>query len=81
MPSGSAIVDVWQCALANFPPTVANTITPSTKPTLSAQSIVTDTVLSGFTSTSVTAGDFFIANLVSASTSTRVSVQLEITVS
>jgi hypothetical protein len=33
--SGSIVVDIWKDALANFPPTVADTITASTKPTIS----------------------------------------------
>lgn len=34
--SGSIVFDVWACDSASYPPTVANSITPSDKPTLSS---------------------------------------------
>ena len=56
--SGSIVIDVWKDTYANFPPTVADTITASAKPTLSSATKSDDTTLTGWT-TAVTAGDVF----------------------
>ena len=47
--SGSIVVDIWKDTYANYPPTVADTITASAKPTLSAASKSRDTTLTGWT--------------------------------
>lgn len=65
--SGSLVIDLWKDTYANFPPTVADTICASAKPTLSSASKYTDTTLSGWT-TSVTAGDIIRVNVDSATT-------------
>ena len=78
--SGSAVVDVWKDTYANYPPTVADTIAASAKPTLSTAIKNQDSTLTGWT-TSVTAGDVFGFNIDSASTSTVILVVLEITTS
>lgn len=73
--SGSAVVDVWK---ANGSiPTVANTIAGSEKPTLSSSQLNSDAALSSWT-TAVVAGDVFGFNLDSASTLTRVTVEVTI---
>jgi len=77
--SGSVVIDVWKDAFANYPPTVADTITASAKPTLSSADNVEDTTLTGWT-TSVTAGDVLGFNVDSVTTITRVTLELEITV-
>lgn len=77
--SGSAVVDVWKDIFANYPPTVADTITASAKPTLSAQDHSEDTTLTGWT-TAVAAGDVFGFNVDSASTITRLVLELTIVV-
>lgn len=46
--SCSAVMDLWRVPQANFPPTVANTITGSAKPTLSNQQYARSTVLTGW---------------------------------
>lgn len=74
--SGSAVVDVWKAAGAI--PTNGDTIAGSEKPTLSAQQLNSDTALTTW-STTVTAGDVFGFELESASTVTRVTVQVRIT--
>lgn len=73
--TGSAVVDVWKDTFANYPPTVADTITASAKPTLSSANHSDDTTLTGWT-TSVTAGDVFGFNVDSATTITRLTLEL-----
>ena len=68
--SGSAQVDIWKDTYANFPPTVADTITASAKPSLTAATKDTSTTLTGWT-TAVTAGDILRFYLDSASAVTR----------
>lgn len=76
--SGSIVIDVWKDTLANYPPTVADTIAGTEKPTLSAATNNTDTSLSTWT-TSVSAGDIIGFNVDSASTVTRVTLVLKVT--
>ncbi len=69
--SGSIIVDVWKCTYAQFnpptTPTVANTITGSTPPTISSSTKSTDSSLAGWT-TALTEGDVLAFNVPSVST-------------
>jgi hypothetical protein len=74
--SGSIVIDLWKDTYENFPPTVADTITASAKPTLSGTQKATDAVLTGWTKT-VSAGDTIGVNVDSASTVTYVSLHLE----
>lgn len=73
--SGSIVVDIWKDTYANYPPTVADTITASAKPTISTTTKSEDTTLTGWT-TSVAAGDTMRFNVDSATTITRVTLQL-----
>jgi len=75
--SGSIVVDVWKDTYANFPPTVADTIAGSEKPTLSSQVKNQDNSLSTWT-TSVTSGDIIAFNVDSASTLTRVNLIIKV---
>lgn len=77
--AGNAVMDIWKDTFANYPPTVADTITASAKPTLSAADKYEDTTLTGWT-TAVTAGDVLGFNVDSAATITRLTLELEITV-
>lgn len=77
--SGSIVIDVWKDTYANYPPTVADTIAGSEKPTISAATKGQDNSLSTWT-TSVTAGDIIGFNVDSASTVTRVHLIVEMTV-
>lgn len=77
--SGSIVLDVWKDSYANFPPTVADTITASAKPTLSSAIKSEDTTLTGWT-TSLAAGDILEVNVDSASTVTKVQLVLVVTV-
>lgn len=73
--SGSAVVDIWKDTYANFPPTNADSITGTDKPTLSSAQKAESTALTGWTTT-VTAGDVLYPEIESASTLTFVVVQL-----
>ncbi len=73
--SGSIVIDVWKDTYANFPPTVADTIAGTEKPTLSSATKNQDTTLSTWTTT-VTAGDWIRFNVDSASTVQRVALSI-----
>lgn len=73
--SGSAVVDVWKDTYANYPPTVADTIAASAKPTLSTATKNQDSTLTGWT-TSISAGDIVRFHVDSASTVKRLTVAL-----
>lgn len=76
--SGSIVVDIWKDTYANYPPTVADTITASAKPTLSTATKAQDATLTGWT-TSITAGDTIRFNVDSITTCTRVLISLKVT--
>lgn len=76
--TGSIVIDVWRDSYANFPPTVADTITASAKPTLSSAAKSQDTTLTGW-STAITAGQLLRFNVDSVSTVTRVTLALSVT--
>lgn len=76
--SGSIVIDIWKDVYANYPPTVADTITASAKPTLSSATNAQDSTLTGWTRT-IAAGDTLRFNVDSASTVTRVTLSLKIT--
>lgn len=73
--SGSIVIDVWKDTYANFPPTVADTIAGSEKPTLSAVQKNQDLSLGTWT-TSITAGDILAFNVDSCSTITRITLTI-----
>lgn len=75
--TSSIVIDVWKLGYASYPPTVADTITASAKPTLSSAVKSDDTTLTGWT-TSVTAGDVFGFNVDSVTAAKQVTLQLTI---
>lgn len=75
--SGDLVIDVWKDTYGNFPPTVADTITGSEKPTLSSQQADQDLDLSTWT-TSVAAGDVLAINVDSASTVEQATLSLRL---
>lgn len=77
--SGSVVVDIWGDPLANYPPTDADSITASAPPTISSATNSQDTTLTGWT-TAIAAGDTLRFNIDSASTITRLSLTLTVTV-
>jgi hypothetical protein len=74
--TGSVVFDLWKDTLANYPPTVADTITASAKPTLSSAKAAESSTLTSWT-TSITAGDFIGFNVDSTSTGTRWLLEVE----
>lgn len=73
--SGSCVIDVWKDTYANYPPTVADTIAGTEKPTLSSAIKNEDTTLSTWT-TSVSEGDILCFNVDSATTLTKIYLSL-----
>lgn len=76
--SGSIVLDIWKDTYANYPPTVADTIVASAKPTLTTATKSVDTTLTGW-STSIAEGDILRINVDSASTVTWVEMTLKVT--
>lgn len=74
-PATTAAVSIWKAN--NARPTVANVITASAPPTLTASAIASSTTLTGWT-TAVAAGDAFVINVDSNSAATSIYVALEI---
>lgn len=78
--SGTIQVDIWKDTYANFPPTVADTITGTEKPALSSAQKNQDTSLSSWT-TSLTRNDWLRINVDSSpapATVTRVTVVIRV---
>ena len=76
--SGSIVIDVWKDTYANHPPTVADTIAGSEKPTLSSATKNEDTDLTTWSSVQITKGDILAFNVDSATTVTKVSLTIEV---
>jgi hypothetical protein len=76
--SGSMVLDIWKDTYANFPPTVADTITASAKPTISSATKYYDATLTGWTKT-ISAGDIIRFKLDSISTITRIMISIGVT--
>lgn len=74
---GSCVVDIWKDTHANYPPTVADTICASAKPTISSGSKYEDTTLTGWT-TAIAAGDWLVFHLDSSVAFKAIFVQLYI---
>lgn len=75
--AGSIVIDVWKDAIANFPPTVADSIAGTEKPTLSSATFNSNTSLTTWTKL-VTVGDVMRFKVDSASTVTRVNLTIKI---
>jgi hypothetical protein len=73
--SGSIVVDLWKDTYDNYPPTIADTITGTEKPTLISSAKNQDLTLTSWT-TSVVAGDIIAFYVNSASTLTRVNLTI-----
>ena len=76
--SGSLVIDIWKDTYSNFPPTSADTITASAKPTLSSAIKAYSTTLTGWTTT-ISAGDYLIINVDSCTTCKEASLSLMVT--
>lgn len=75
--AGDLVLDLWKDSHANFPPTVADTITASAKPTLNNAASYSDTTLTGWT-TSLSAGDILRVNIDSADDVSRFTLAIRI---
>ena len=75
--SGSLVIDLWVDTYANFPPTVADTITSSAKPTLSSAIKSQDSTLTGWTK-AIAAGKTLRINVDSCTTITRATLCLKL---
>lgn len=76
--SGSIVVDIWKDTYANFPPTVADTITAAAKPTITTATKSQDTTLTGWIKT-IVAGNVLRFNVDSCTTITRLLMILKVT--
>lgn len=74
---GSIVIDVWKAPYSAYPPTVANTITAATPPTINNDIKSLDTTLTGWT-TAVKTGDIFGFNVVSVTALTRIVLELTV---
>ncbi len=75
--AGSIVIDVWKDTYANFPPTSADTITGTEKPTLSSSQTNQDLSLTTW-NTLLNRGDWLRFNVDSALTVTRVTLSLRV---
>ena len=71
--TGSIVIDIWKDTYGNFPPTVADSITGSAKPTISTNIKGQSSTLTGWTIL-VTAGDTIRFNVDSCTDITRVNL-------
>ena len=76
--TGSVTLDLWKSNFASYPPTAAQSITGSAKPTISSDVKAQSSSLTGWTTT-LEAGDILAFNLDAVSNLTRLSVGLTIT--
>lgn len=60
--ASTTTIDIWKDTYANFPPTVADTITAAAKPSTAAADKDQDSTLTGWT-TAITAGDVLFFNV------------------
>jgi len=72
---GDCVIDIWKNTYANFPPSVADSITAAAKPTIVAASKYLDTTLTGWT-TAIAAGDILRFKLESVTNFTYILVLL-----
>ena len=76
--SGSITLDIWKDSYANYPPTVADTITASAKPSVTTATKNTSSTLTGWTTT-FSLGDVFFVNVDSVTSFKAVTLTLFVT--
>ena len=76
--TGSIVVDIWKDTYANFPPSVADSICGSAKPTITSSNKSQNTTLTGWT-TNVSAGDILNFNVDSVTSISNVVLTLTVT--
>lgn len=74
--SGSIVVDLWTDTQANFPPTVADSITASAKPTITTDTKAQSSTLTGWTINQA-AGRWIYANVDSVTSLKKVALNLK----
>jgi hypothetical protein len=75
--SGSIVVDIWSDVYATYPPTVADSITGSAKPTITASNKGRSSTLTGWVTT-IAAGDTLRFNVDSCTSITRATLSLKV---
>jgi hypothetical protein len=75
--AGSVVVDIWKDTYGNYPPTIADSICASAKPTLSGAIKTTDSSLVGWT-TALAAGDTLHFNIESCVAISILSLSLKL---
>ena len=76
--TGWAQVGIWKDSWANYPPTVADSITAANDPVIASGVKMEDATLTGWTK-SISAGDVLAFNIEYCTTITRLTVILEVT--
>ena len=74
---GSIVIDIWKDTYANFPPTAADSICGTSKPTISSAQKSQDSTLSGWT-TQLNEGDIMAINVDSVTSIQRVTVAIKV---
>lgn len=77
--SGSIVCDLWYDTYANYPPTVADTITGTEKPTITTATKGQDLTLTTWTTVNLTAGQTLRFNIDSVTAIQRVLISLKVT--
>lgn len=75
--SGCMVIDIWKDTYANYAPTVADTITSASKPTIQSACKNQDSALTNW-STCISAGDILLFNVDSASNITRCTLSIKL---
>lgn len=76
--TGSIVIDIWKDTYANYPPTVADSICASAKPTITSSNKSTDSTLTGWTTT-INSGDVLYFNVDSCNAITNCVLILGVT--
>ncbi len=76
--SGSIVIDIWKDTFANYPPTVADTITAAAKPTITTAVKSEDSTLTGWT-TSISIDDILKYNVDSVTSIKEITIILTVT--
>ena len=75
--SGSIVIDIWKDTYANYPPTVADTITAAAKPTVSGATKGQSSTLTGW-NTAIAANDVLGFNVDSVASITKATIELKV---
>jgi hypothetical protein len=76
--TGSIAVDVWKESISGFPPTVVNSITGGSPPSLSSQASAVSSSVAAWATTQINAGDCLAYRVLSATTVQVVTFELTV---